>query len=528
MKRYWLVGCFALFISLTQAEDEPYLDGALHSAALETISSKQLALIAPSVKPTRILLPPTETLAQANPASGKSTAHPILMVGYTLEAPSNLLSQARWQRVQASSADNRYPMSGWVARLELRSERAVGLRLQLQGRPHPQMVIHICDPAGAVVLPVSPYPDEEGKWWTPTLWHSDTIGIEVFVPDTVDAQQMPEIVAIGYFYTGIEPDFFPAALGCHLDVACYPAYSDIRQGVARILFPQGNLWFLCTGELLNRTGTDFAPIFMTAQHCINTQDSAHGMEAYWFYQTAVCNGAPPNLNSVPRTLGALLLKQHSGSDWSLLGLYEPPAGYYYFGWDSRSWNSGSNGSVVHHPAGSYKRLTFFTTDGMTVGCGFNLWSSQVYVNNGTVQGGSSGSAGIDSEFRVRGTASCVEIAGYDQFGRPIWKCPAEDDPVWVGWGRMDLAFQTIRWYIYNMANPTYVNRAVSGDLDNGGDTERGTSANPFNTVYEGTFCVPTGGTVRIAPGNYNERFRLWRPMRLERDGASGTVVIGRP
>ncbi|MDW8106988.1 MAG: hypothetical protein RMK45_05865 [Armatimonadota bacterium] len=47
-------------------------------------------------------------------------------------------------------------------------------------------------------------------------------------------------------------------------------------------------------------------------------------------------------------------------------------------------------------------------------------------------------------------------------------------------------------------------------------------------MYEATFCVQTNGTVRIRPGNYNERFRLWRAMRLERDGTSGVVRIGAP
>ena len=96
------------------------------------------------------------------------------------------------------------------------------------------------------------------------------------------------------------------------------------------------------------------------------------------------------------------------------------------------------------------------------------------------------------------------------------------------YGRLDVAYPIVRWYIWEMANPTYVNRAVAGDPGNDGSSERGTSANPFNTVYEGTFCVPSNGTVRIRPGNYNERFRVWRPMRLEREGTSGVVRIGAP
>jgi len=530
MKRYWLAGCLALLMSIGMAQDgdAPFLDGAVRPETDAVAPTKPPTLIAPQAKPTRITLPPTQRPFQGNTSEGESTAQPKLDVGYSLDAPPNLLARAQWQRVQGFSHNGEPPIAGWVAHVQLYSQNAVGLRLQLQGRSHPDIQIHIYDPNGDTVLPARAYPDEEEKWWAPTLWYSDTVGIEVFVPDWVDAQRVPEIVAVGYMYTGIEPDFAPAELGCHLDVTCYPAYNDVRRGVARILFPVGSGWGLCTGQLLNRTGTDFAPIFMTAQHCISTQASAHGMEAYWFYQTATCNGTPPPLNSVPRTTGALLLKQHFNSDWTLLGLYEPPSGDAYLGWDTNTWASGSSGGAVHHPGGTFKRVTFFTTDGTWGGCGRSMWSSQVSLGNGTIEGGSSGSAGLDSAFRVRGSCACAETAGNDAYGNPIWKCPTSGDPVQVGWGRLDLAYPTIRWYIFEMANPTFVNRAVAGDSNNAGDTERGTAANPFNTVYEGTFCVPTGGTVRIVPGNYNERFRVWRPMRLERSGTSGVVRIGAP
>lgn len=509
-----------LLAALLQAQETPvendgaFLDGAVNFAPVEP--EQETRLLVPNARITRVALPPTQFPYGGFTPTGETTAHPILEVGYTIEAPPNVLAEAKWERVDA--------LKGWVCHIELRSQNAVGIRLGFVGRPDPQIVMHIYHPAdGSVVLPVRAFSDEEGYWWAPTLWHSDTIGLEIFVPETVDPQSLPELVAVGLMYQGIEPDFSPAELSCHRDVTCYSAYNDLRDGVARILFPVGSGWRLCTGQLMNRTGTDFAPIFSTAQHCISTQQSAQGMEAYWYYHTATCNGTPPNINTVPRTTGALLLKQHFQSDWTLLGLYEPPSGDYYFGWDSGSWSSGSSGSAVHHPGGTFKRVTFFTTDGTWGGCSRSSWSSQVYVGNGTIEGGSSGSAGIDSSFRMRGTCSCAEVDSNNN-----WICPSASNPLRVGWGRLDLAFPTVRWYMYEMANPTYVDRAVSGDPNNAGDTERGTSAKPFNTVYEGTFCVPTSGTVRIAPGTYNERFRVWRPMRLERSGTSGVVRIGTP
>jgi hypothetical protein len=119
---------------------------------------------------------------------------------------------------------------------------------------------------------------------------------------------------------------------------------------------------------------------------------------------------------------------------------------------------------------------------------------------------------MDGARRVRGTLT----------GGPA------DDCTIARYGRFSDAFGNLRWYLWEVPSTIYVNRGVPGDPGNNGSSERGTSANPFNTVYEGTFCVPRNGTVRIRPGNYNERFTLWRPMQLERDGASGVVVIGAP
>lgn len=72
-------------------------------------------------------------------------------------------------------------------------------------------------------------------------------------------------------------------------------------------------------------------------------------------------------------------------------------------------------------------------------------------------------------------------------------------------------------------NPCYVNISYGGN-------EQGTSSQPYDTVLEGAQYVVPGGSVRIAPGNYNQRFInayiLNRPMTLERWGSSGVARIG--
>lgn len=72
-------------------------------------------------------------------------------------------------------------------------------------------------------------------------------------------------------------------------------------------------------------------------------------------------------------------------------------------------------------------------------------------------------------------------------------------------------------------NPCYVNGNYTGD-------EQGTSASPYRTIRRGFQYVLSGGRVLAAPGSYDETFTgaylLNRPAVLDRQGASGSVVIG--
>ena len=72
-----------------------------------------------------------------------------------------------------------------------------------------------------------------------------------------------------------------------------------------------------------------------------------------------------------------------------------------------------------------------------------------------------------------------------------------------------------------LAPTVYVNFAHPG-------TERGTQAEPFNSVLEAAAFVSSGGTVSIAAGSSGETIIIGKAMTLVRGGASGTAVIGAP
>ncbi len=430
-------------------------------------------------------------------------------VGYVLPTPPDLLKTATWQAL---------PDGGYVLRAELVSAGASGLRVQFPADfGSAGMELRVFDPAGAAAFGPYTHPQVsgDGTWWTPSIF-GEAIGLEFYAPDAHAAPaRVPPVLAIAYRFEAAEV----MRADCLEDVSCYPAWASDARAVGRMEWIVWPYVYYCTGAMLNRTGSDFAPMFMTARHCISQQTDAASLEVVWFYQTDVCDGNEPDINTLPRNNGSLLLKTHADSEWTLLGLWDPAQADVYLGWDSGYWANQSAGVGIHHPFATpdpkFKRITEFTkTDDSDCLGATQEWYCETSL--GAARPGSSGSPAFDSAHRVRGTLSC---AGPDKYT----SCPPDE---WLTYGAYDAAFPIVRWYLYDMASPAYVDGGVAGDPGNSGDSERGTAANPFNTVYEGTFCVPSGGEVYISPGSYNEQFHVWRPMTLRRSGTSGVVTIG--
>lgn len=470
-------------------------------------------LVAPRVKPVRIQLPATIRPIHLNNGELQPDKK---QVGYLEPFDPNWVPQH--QPVVL-------PDGGRVWRYELHSTDAVGLRCQMWGNPaQGQLQIRFYDPASGYVLPeiVSPTLDEEGIWWGPTIW-GDTLGIEVYQPNGASGEFPIAIVGVVYlFCTGdCGTPGGGTDLNCYNDITCFPAWKNSLEdnAVGKYFFLSGSTCFTCTGTMINRQPGDFSPLFITAHHCMERQSETHSMEIFWEYETTACDGTPVDPNTLPRNNGALLLKRYRDADTILVGLYAPPGVNAYVGWFTAS-PVGESGTGVHHPASSFKRISFGTVqsadDNVSFsGLPYTVDTWRIRYTNGTTEGGSSGSALYGADRRLRGV-----LTGGVRACAPVDKY----------YGRFSDAFTNLRYYLenVNIASPVFVNRAVSGDPENGGNSERGTAANPFNTVYEATFAVRANDTVRIVPGNYNERFRVWRPMRLERSGTSGVVRIGAP
>jgi hypothetical protein len=261
----------------------------------------------------------------------------------------------------------------WVA--EVTSPEALGLRLHFAGVRLPAgaelAVYGVAGPAAAPKVerrtgaPGSA--QAAGSFWTRTL-PGDRARIEVFLPG--ESRQLPFTVdRLQHLYLDpVTEATSPGSVGnkwvkrvgpCHNDVTCYADWRETANSVGGTGFIGGGDALFCTGQLLNNDRADFTPYFLTAHHCQSTQGEAASTEFYWFYQSATCGGAPPRLDEVPTSAGATLLATGAASDYTLLMVEGAlPSGLSWAGWTSAVVPDGVLAAGIHHPDGTYKRISF--------------------------------------------------------------------------------------------------------------------------------------------------------------------------
>ena len=233
------------------------------------------------------------------------------------------------------------------------------------------------------------------------------------------------VVAEGTLTATVETD----AADCHLDATCYPEWSSSASGVALIAFETSEGSYACSGTLLNNRRQDLTPYFLTAAHCVQTEEEARSVTAFWLYQTQTCNGDLPDLRSVPQTEGAGLISTLGGADrpdgdMTLLQLEgDLPDAIVFQGWDADPQPVGAQVTGIHHPEsddwGFFKRIAFGqiipeSVFGTTDDTYFNV---SYPVGQGYTERGSSGSAIFSNSETVVGALSGGDIVGY--------ACPTE-------------------------------------------------------------------------------------------------------
>lgn len=317
----------------------------------------------------------------------------------------------------------------WVA--ELSADGAMSLRLHFS---------KLALPAGAELAVYAPQDERDGFFKSPGLadldrpiqmftaqtasdfwtgsFPGERVRVELLLPKGVEATELPFTID-QLLHAYIDPlakafESLKVAGPCHNDVTCFPGWVATAAGVARYSFVSGGSGFLCSGQLLNNQKQDFTPYFLSANHCVNTGAEAASTEFFWFYQTATCGGAPPDVNSVPRSFGATLVSTHTQSDYVLMLIEGAlPGGLTWVGWTSANQAGGTPSTAIHHPAGDFKRISFGGKSGAN-SCGSSGFV-QVDWTDAPTEPGSSGS-GIfrDATQQLYGTLSFGPSACFNE------------------------------------------------------------------------------------------------------------------
>ena len=292
----------------------------------------------------------------------------------------------------------------------VRSEGAVGLRFYFSMVRLPTgSRVYVYSAAGEVH---GPYQFDAGfpveGFWTHAVFAEEAfievqfgeLGMGTFefdVPRIAHLTQLPTVVR-------------PLAVrsdSCLIDATCasttdFPAIGSVSLAVGQLTYQEAGVSYLCTGSLLNDTISSLSPYLLTAHHCFGDQAAATSLEVFWRYRTATCDGAFPNENQFPTTLGSTLLATGTASDFTFVRLSEnPPGGSTLLGWNSADYSTADNVGVyrISHPAPAGTPLPqafskhsirqFPSATCPTLPQGNFIYSS--YVAGGTA-GGSSGSA----------------------------------------------------------------------------------------------------------------------------------------
>lgn len=362
--------------------------------------------------------PAAEEFKQSNPDPEQKGALRIGIVRplakpYVVEPRKN----PKWSRTRDA---------GKVLALVVQSEGAEGIRINLRNVRLPQgarlIVTSLSDPDQSV----GPYGSKDVRaskdFWTETVF-AEAVVLECQLDPGVDEGAVSfDIVRVAHVYVKFSELVPPKVGNCHNDVTCAEAdWRNVGNGVAGIgsIGDAGFLW--CTGTLLNNTAENFIDYFLTANHCVANQTEASSTEFYWFYQTATCNGIAPNPVSVPRTGGGAAFlagrSRYLGSDFALLRLRNAtPGGVTYVGWTATQPAISSPVRGIHHPDGSFKRISYGT---ITLRVG-NYW--RVVWSSGVTEPGSSGSPLFNSSRQLVGQlyggySACDYQTGPDEYGR---------------------------------------------------------------------------------------------------------------
>jgi lysyl endopeptidase len=339
-----------------------------------------------------------------------------------------------------------------VARFEVRSEGAVGLRARLA----------LPRSLGVSELRVGGNREDRVEWMRVTgleseLWTPYTVGdvqvIELHVRG--NAAPVPGVSAgvmslMHFDLSPLAPDLSATSVSglakeasgsCNVDVKCPSTRAGLdadidqrKRSIAHLQFRVGSSGFVCTGTLINSDRFPRA-FLLTANHCISTAAVAASLTTFWFYENTACGAADTGAQGrVQVAGGATMLQTNYMLDSTLLEVNaQVPNGTIFAGWDAADLADNTPVVSISHPRGDpmkYSEGSITETRARIAGYPVDMYG--VTFTRGVIEGGSSGSGlftqspgnglqlrGILSGTTIRqaGGMSCTNLNELALYGR---------------------------------------------------------------------------------------------------------------
>jgi hypothetical protein len=453
---------FILFASAAQSQilSAP---PAIPSRAVAATKSAPAALLLPETAAVRHVALPAPTAAEADRGIAKSAAAAAGAKGSTKGSRAAVgfarTLPASEQRLALSALPWHDMGSGMRAtRISINSPGAGALRIGLAlTLPPPGLALRFRGSASGAAVhgPVDAARiAAEAIYWSPLL-DGDTAVVELALPQgvsltgaTISVPMLSHLALTSTMLKQADPlGSIGLSAACEVDVACISA--PLRQqaatainATARILLVDKGNSYLCTGTLLNDSASSGAPLFYTANHCLeddsgdfaaakgNPAAVAHSFQTYWLFQSNTCGvDIAANVSFSTLTSGTTLLARGVDYDWALVRLNDasPPPGATFAAWNASGvLADGAAADGIHHPAGDLKKFSQGAVkDYHTYEDGSSF--IQMIWSSGVTEPGSSGSGlfTLDAsktflELRgglYGGDSSCTKPQGVDDYSR---------------------------------------------------------------------------------------------------------------
>ena len=352
-----------------------------------------------------ITLPPTDHTPESAPAGGNGPLQVAFDRRLPEEYEGNLSSQMDWVPLEDET---------FASQASVTSPGATDMRMGVRVDLPPEAEIRFFGTDSTQNYPVVTREDISWKGFEPqTLWspivEGETIGIEIILPSKESLSTFTfEIDGVSHGYLG-NGGFGPVPQLCsnQVDAICRTNRfnSALIGTVAQISYrSDSGGGFVCSGTMMNdKDERHFIPYFLTANHCISSQNEARSIVARWYYLPATCGSTARHSRYFRTDFGANMLATSPRQDSSFL-VFRNRAGrsQSYSGWTSELVPIRRDVFGLHHPSGvtmkySAGRTTRFkdvpVCEDPDAGIGCNLVSNAIEVDwsDGLTEGGSSGS-----------------------------------------------------------------------------------------------------------------------------------------